>query len=45
MRAREAITSDEEACTLTIDTSAPFPDDLPAVLQDLPISSTPDPAR
>ena len=45
MRAREAITSDEEACTLTIDTSAPFPDDLPAVLQDLPVPSPPDSAR
>ena len=45
MRAREAITSDEEACTLTIDTSAPFPDDLPAVLQDIPVPWPPDSAR
>ncbi len=34
MRAREAITPDEEACTLRIDTSGPFPEDLPAALLD-----------
>lgn len=37
MRAREAFTPDEEACSVTIDTSVPFPDDLPAMLQDIPI--------
>ena len=45
MRAREPIAPDEEACTLTIDTSAPFPDDLPAVLQDLQVPWSPDSAR
>ncbi len=34
MRAREVITPDEEACTLRIDTSVPFPEDLPAALLD-----------
>ena len=45
MHAREAFTPDEEACTLTIDTSVPFPDDLPAALLDLPNSCPPGPAR
>ena len=36
MRTCEAIRPDEEACTFRIDTSAPFPDALPAALQDVP---------
>ncbi|HQR59557.1 MAG TPA: ATP-binding protein, partial [Azonexus sp.] len=45
MHAREAFTPDEEACTLTIDTSVPFPDDLPAMLQDIPIPCPPESVR
>jgi uncharacterized protein len=45
MHAREAISPDEDTCTLTIDTSAPFPDDLPAVLQDIPIPFPPESVR
>ena len=45
MRGREAIAPDEEACTLAIDTSAPFPEDLPAVLQDIPIPCPPESVR
>ncbi len=45
MRTCEAITPDEEACTFRIDTSAPFPDALPAALQDIPASCRPVPAR
>ncbi|QLQ25355.1 MAG: AAA family ATPase [Dechloromonas sp.] len=45
MRTCEAITPDEEACTFRIDTSAPFPDALPAALQDVPAACWPAPAR
>ena len=45
MRDGEAFTADEEACCLTIDTSGPFPEDLPAALQDLPVPSLPVSAR
>jgi hypothetical protein len=43
MRACEAITPDEQACTFRIDTSAPFPDALPAALQDISASCWPVP--
>jgi aminoglycoside phosphotransferase family enzyme/gluconate kinase len=39
IRDRETFTSDEEACCLNIDTSGPFPEYLPAALQDIPILS------
>jgi hypothetical protein len=45
MRNCDAITPDEEACTFRIDTSAPFPDALPAALQDITAACRPAPAR
>ena len=45
LRDREAITTDEEACCLTIDTSGPFPEDLPGALQGIPVPCPPGHAR